>query len=321
MIKKILAVFLTVAGTMSITCGCGAQPEFESELEAMSATELPENTEIILTIDEPVILVNGVEKKIDDEGAVPVIIDDRTFLPVRAVVEAMGGAVEWDSGSETVTLTRKNSMVRLTIGSATAYLNGEAQMPLDAVPMILNGRTMLPIRFIAESFHFQIEWNGEKQRVIITSGAPVVAEPTTEPMVPLPVAPVQPPAAEPAVRPGAPDETQITITVNGKRFTATLEKNETAQAFYQMLPLTLDMGEMNGNEKYSYLDRSLPSDSRRIDQILAGDVMLYGASCLVSFFETFTTSYTYTPIAHINDAEGYAAALSPGRVTVVFSKE
>ena len=87
-----------------------------------------------------------------------------------------------------------------------------------------------------------------------------------------------------------------------------------------MLPMTLDMDELNGNEKYDYLDENLPSSSRNIGQIRTGDLMLYGSNCIVSFFKTFSTSYTYTSIGHIDDAENYAAALPSGSVTITFSK-
>ena len=127
---------------------------------------------------------------------------------------------------------------------------------------------------------------------------------------------------EPVTQPETPvpDERLITVTVNGQRFTATLEDNETARAFYAMLPLTLDMDELNGNEKYHYLDETLPSNSRNIGQIRTGDLMLYGSNCIVSFFKTFATSYPYTPIGHIEDAENDAAALPNGSVTITFSK-
>lgn len=87
-----------------------------------------------------------------------------------------------------------------------------------------------------------------------------------------------------------------------------------------MLPLTLEMDELNGNEKYYFLDENLPGNNRQIGQIQTGDLMLYGSNCIVSFFKTFPTSYSYTPIGHIDDAEGYAAALPDGSVTITFSK-
>ena len=78
-------------------------------------------------------------------------------------------------------------------------------------------------------------------------------------------------------------ETVITITVSGQTFSATLLDNETARQLAEQLPLTLNMSELNGNEKYFYMDMELPTDSYQPGQINAGDLMLYGDNCLVLF--------------------------------------
>ena len=122
--------------------------------------------------------VNGEEMPIDEQGTVPVIADNRTLLPVRAIVEKMGGAVDWNGETQEVTLNCGIDEIRLVIDSTTAYLNDETQT-LDVAPVVINDRTMLPIRFIAESFKFDVDWNGEEQKVTITKAA--TAEETTEP--------------------------------------------------------------------------------------------------------------------------------------------
>jgi uncharacterized Fe-S center protein len=125
-------------------------------------------TAISFRIDSPVFSVNGREQAIDENGTVPVIQDNRTLLPVRAVAEAMGGTVEWDGATATATLTCENNVIRLVIGSTTAYLN-DSPRTLDTTPVIINDRTMLPIRFIAESFGFEVGWDGASRTVTITS--------------------------------------------------------------------------------------------------------------------------------------------------------
>lgn len=110
----------------------------------------------------------------------------------------------------------------------------------------------------------------------------------------------------------------ITITVNGRTFSATLYDNETARAFKERLPLTLDMSELNGNEKYYYLPESLPTNSSRPSAINAGDIMLYGSDCLVIFYESFSTSYSYTPIGKIDDPDGLAEALGSVNIQAAF---
>ena len=108
------------------------------------------------------------------------------------------------------------------------------------------------------------------------------------------------------------------ISVNGTSFAATLADNEAAQTFAAMLPLRLDMSEMNGNEKYHYLSENLPTDSYRPGTIQTGDLMLYGSSCVVLFYETFSSGYSYTRLGQIDNPEGLAAALGGGDVSVRF---
>lgn len=113
--------------------------------------------------------------------------------------------------------------------------------------------------------------------------------------------------------------TKIRIKAGGASFTATLDGNATARAFAERLPMTLGMSELNGNEKYYYLDESLPSDGSCPHTIHAGDIMLYGSDCVVLFYKTFTTSYSYTRIGWVDDAAGLEEALGGGDVTVDFS--
>lgn len=89
--------------------------------------------------------------------------------------------------------------------------------------------------------------------------------------------------------------------IDGKEFAITLEKNETATAFKNLLPREFVMSELNGNEKYIYLNTSLPTNSYNPKEIKAGDVMLYNDNCLVIFYKTFNTSYSYTKIGHIDN--------------------
>lgn len=113
-------------------------------------------------------------------------------------------------------------------------------------------------------------------------------------------------------------EQQIQVIVGDKTFMATLADNATAEAFRELLPLTLNMTELNGNEKYNYLNVNLPADAVNPGTIQAGDIMLYGQSCVVLFYETFNTSYAYTRIGSIDDPTGLAEALGSGNVTVKF---
>ena len=108
----------------------------------------------------------------------------------------------------------------------------------------------------------------------------------------------------------------VKAIINRKEYVINLEDNETANSFANLLPQELNMSELNGNEKYIYLDTTLPTNSSNPKRINAGDVMLYGNNCLVIFYKSFDTSYSYTRIGHIDDLPN----LGNGNITVKFEK-
>ncbi len=110
----------------------------------------------------------------------------------------------------------------------------------------------------------------------------------------------------------------LKMTIGEEEFSIALADNDTARAFMERLPITLDMSELNGNEKYFYLDESLPSAARNPGQISTGDLMLYGDSCVVLFYKDFQTSYSYTRLGKVQDASGLADAVGKSDVTVTF---
>lgn len=114
------------------------------------------------------------------------------------------------------------------------------------------------------------------------------------------------------------EDMKIVITANGARFDAVIS-GAAAESLYARLPLTLDMRELNGNEKYFYADFTLPVSSFRPGSIDTGDIMLYGNKCIVLFYESFSTSYSYTRIGKVSDASVLSEALGKDNVTVTFS--
>jgi hypothetical protein len=114
---------------------------------------------------------------------------------------------------------------------------------------------------------------------------------------------------------------KLKIIIDTNRFTATLYTNATATAFKAKLPLTIDMKDLNGNEKYFDLANSLPSNASNPGTIQTGDLMLYGTNTLVLFYKTFSTSYDYTKIAKVDNPTGLAAALGSGNKTIKFEVE
>ena len=111
---------------------------------------------------------------------------------------------------------------------------------------------------------------------------------------------------------------KMRVIVGDRTFRATLASNATGRAFADLLPMTINMAELNGNEKYYYMANTLPTQASCPGTIHAGDIMLYGSSCVVLFYATFQTSYNYTPIGTVNDPTGLAEALGTGSATVTF---
>ena len=104
--------------------------------------------------------------------------------------------------------------------------------------------------------------------------------------------------------------------INNKEYVIKLESNETVNSLINLLPIEITMNELNGNEKYIYLDNTLPTNSYNPNRINAGDVMLYGNNCLVIFYKSFDTSYSYTKIGHIDNLED----LGTGNIIVKLEK-
>ena len=91
------------------------------------------------------------------------------------------------------------------------------------------------------------------------------------------------------------------IIIDNNEYIINLEENNTVLSLIDLLPQELEMNELNGNEKSVYLNNNLPVDSIYPKYINAGDVMLYGNNCLVIFYKSFETSYSYTKIGHIDN--------------------
>jgi len=93
----------------------------------------------------------------------------------------------------------------------------------------------------------------------------------------------------------------VKVFINDKEYKLNLYDNETSSSLVKLFPLDVTMKTLNENEVYVYLDEKLPTNSSNPKTIHSGDVMLYGDNCLVIFYKTFNTSYSYTKIGHIDD--------------------
>jgi hypothetical protein len=114
---------------------------------------------------------------------------------------------------------------------------------------------------------------------------------------------------------------KMKVTIGKANFTATLDANPTTARLKELLPLTLNMSELNGNEKYFHLKSDLPTNASNPGTIKSGDLMLYGRNSLVLFYETFETSYSYTRLGRLDHLAGLPQAVGTGDVTVTFELE
>ena len=148
-IKKTLALLTAVFMFTLFPSGCSAQNNINTA---------------ILQIGSTVISINGTESELD---TVPIIKNDRTLLPLRAVVESLGGSVAWENKTKTAAFAKDDKVIFMTIGSRTAFVN-TTEYTIDTEPIIIDGRTMLPIRFVAENLGFKVKWDERTQTITIT---------------------------------------------------------------------------------------------------------------------------------------------------------
>ena len=128
------------------------------------SSSAPSSIYVVLTIGSADMEVNGMTRKMD---AAPFIKDGRTLLPIRALIEALGGSVQWNASTKTATVLLGSRTVALTIGSKTAVVDGKP-VTLDVAPMVVGGRTFLPLRAVAENLGLDLAWEPVSQTISLT---------------------------------------------------------------------------------------------------------------------------------------------------------
>lgn len=304
--NKMKKIVLTLLLLLFSVAGCNG--------ETVNGNITTEMREVIMSINNPIMTVNGEEREIDPGyGTFPLIENGRTVVPIRAVAENLGGSVEWNNDTQTIEIYRGKNRVLFTVNSEIAYLNDEEYI-LDSPPIIINERTFVPIRFVSEGLGFDVEWNENLQQITIRTKNAVNEEAGT--------AATYKSAEEAKVMTNGTEQEEnmidIILNINGKNFSAKLYDNDAAHSFAENLPVTYSMSELNGNEKYYYMDKSLPVDRETPSNINKGEIMLYGTDCLVIFYNTFPNSYSYTRLGYIEDVSGLESALGKEGVDVSF---
>ena len=118
------------------------------------------------------VFIDGTEIAFD---VAPQIINGRTMVPLRAIFEKLNATVEWDESTQTITSTRGVISIRIIIGDAVMYKNS-APIQLDCPAQIINDRTLVPLRAVAEAFDCSVEWVEADRKVLITSSEIITAQ-------------------------------------------------------------------------------------------------------------------------------------------------
>lgn len=117
-----------------------------------------------------------------------------------------------------------------------------------------------------------------------------------------------------------PEGSRMWMTIGERRFAITMADTEAAREFAAMLPLTIDMPDLNNNEKHAQLPQSLSTEANRPGTIRNGDIMLYGSQTLVVFYLTFKSPYSYTRLGRVDDPVDLVQVLGRGTARITFSK-
>ncbi len=123
--------------------------------------------ELILQVESKNVIVDGMVYTTD---AAPIMVNNRVMVPIRTVTEAFNGKAEWNETAQRVTLCFDDRAITMTIGSTRACVETtmEKDVELDVAPLIRDGRTYVPIRFVAEALDAQVQWSGEEKTILIT---------------------------------------------------------------------------------------------------------------------------------------------------------
>ncbi|MDP4179559.1 MAG: extracellular solute-binding protein [Bacillota bacterium] len=133
-----------------------------------SGTLNADGVKIILQLNNPKMIVDNVEQEIDPgRGTKPLILNDHTVVPIRAIIEALGGEVAWDESERKISIQQGNNTIFMWLDSYITEVNGEsknADIPLKSI----NGRTMAPLRYIAENLNFNVDWDNDNKKITIS---------------------------------------------------------------------------------------------------------------------------------------------------------
>jgi hypothetical protein len=125
---------------------------------------------IVVKLGDPWMMVNGVKKEIDPgRNTIPALVNNRILVPLRAIVEEMGGTISWEPNEKRIDIKLGTTNMQLWIDKRDAVINGK-ELTMDVPPMTINSRTMIPVRFGFESLGAHVEWNDSTKEATISFG-------------------------------------------------------------------------------------------------------------------------------------------------------
>ena len=120
----------------------------------------------------PVMANNNITVKINNEivkfDVQPQIINGYVYVPMRTIFEKLGATIKWDNNSNTITSSKDNTTIKLVIGEDKINVNGN-YFTLPASAKIIDGKTLVPIRTISESFSYDVNWNEDTNEILINT--------------------------------------------------------------------------------------------------------------------------------------------------------
>lgn len=155
--KRMMAGILALV--LTLVCGL-----VSAEETGCSQVTEQEETKITLQIGSSILIRNGEERPLDVPA---MLIDSRTMVPFRAICEALGGTVEWDDPTQTVTVVKGDTTLVLQIGNQIMKKNGKNKV-LDVPAQLVEERTLVPARAVAEGLGAIVDWDDPTQTVTIT---------------------------------------------------------------------------------------------------------------------------------------------------------
>ena len=139
---------------------------------ASTSSEVPvtstQKSVIVLQLGNKLMTVHGESKEIDPgRGTVPMIIGGRTMIPITAMIQEMGGIVGWDGTSRKVTINARGKVLEMWLDSKMIKVGG-VSAEMDVAPVVKNGRTYVPVSFVANNLNAKISWLNSTKEAVVT---------------------------------------------------------------------------------------------------------------------------------------------------------